>query len=65
MSYLHPSAKLLVKLGSLVVHADEALSPDAHDYDRLAFRQLLEDPDVKEWIKGMAGMALLPVKRKT
>lgn len=61
---LQPSPALLVKLGSIAVHVDEFLSPDGHDFDRIAIVQLLQDPEVKEWVKQMTGMAMLPVKRK-
>lgn len=64
MSYLHPSPKVLVKLGSIAVHADEALSPDGHKFDLVALRQLLKDEEVVEWLKGMDGLALIPKKRK-
>lgn len=56
-----PSLSLLVKLGSIVVHADEYLSPSAHVFDLEALRVGLRDPEVQEWIKDMG--ALLPVKR--
>lgn len=53
---------LLIKLGSLVVHADELLSPDGRQADRIAIEGLLSDPEVIAWIKGMG--AMLPLKRK-
>lgn len=58
---MKPSAALLVKLGSAVVHADELTSPHGHDFDRTAIRTIVDDPDVKAWVKAMG--ALLPVKR--
>lgn len=58
-----PSIQLLVKLGSCIVHADEAMSPGGHHFDRTAFQQLLQDPDVSEWLKSMSAMAMLPRKR--
>lgn len=54
---------LLVKLGSLVVHADEFTSPNSHEFDRTAIRAGLEDPEVKEWIEAMTKQGFLPVKR--
>lgn len=51
----------LVKLGSIVVHADELTSPHGHAVDSVAIRSLLDDPDVKAWIKSMGPM--LPLKR--
>lgn len=60
-----PDAALLVKLGSIAVHADEMLSPDGHDFDRIALQGLIADPQVKEWLTGMDKLAMLPVKRST
>jgi hypothetical protein len=60
---LSPSPQLLIKLGSALVHADEFLSPSGHPVDRNAFDTVMKDSEVKEWIKGMAKLALLPVKR--
>lgn len=54
----------LIKLGSALVHADEYLSPDGHDFDRTTFYGLLKDPEVSEWIKRLSEAALLPQKRK-
>lgn len=59
---LRPSLKLLVKLGSIAVHADEMLSASGEAIDRLELEQLLLDADVQQWIKDMG--ALLPLKRK-
>ena len=57
-----PSLALLSKLGSITVHAEEMLSPDDHEFDRVALGALLADPEVQQWIKSMG--ALLPKKRK-
>jgi hypothetical protein len=62
---LSPSASLLVKLGSIVRHSEELLSPDGHDFDRASIGSLLGDPEVVEWMAAADGMALLPVRRKT
>lgn len=59
-----PSLSLLVKLGSIIVHADEYLSADSHEYDQIAFRQTLKDEEVQTWLKQMSDQGLLPVKRK-
>lgn len=61
---LKPSAQLLIKLGSIAVHAEEFLSSDSHDFDRIALTTGLADPQVQEWIKAMDKMAFLPKKRK-
>lgn len=60
---LNPSAGVLVKLGSIMVHAEEILSPGAHEFDLAALRQLLADPEVVAWRTEADRLALLPVKR--
>jgi len=60
---LEPSLSLIVKLGSIVVHADEATSPGAHELDVRAIRAGLADEEVSEWLDKMNALALLPVKR--
>jgi cystathionine beta-lyase family protein involved in aluminum resistance len=60
---LKPSPALLCKLGSLIVHADELLSPSGHPYDRTAFVEGLKDAEVTEWINQMHAMSMLPRKR--
>jgi hypothetical protein len=64
MDPLKPSAALLCKLGSVIVHCDEMTSADGHHFDRVAMQNLLADSDVKEWLDAMGRMAFLPVKRK-
>ena len=39
-----PSLALLVKLGSIAVHAAEYISPDGHPFDKNAIQSLLDDP---------------------
>lgn len=63
MNALTPSPALLAKLGSIIVHADEAASVHGHEFDRVAFRALLADPEVREWIEHMETLAMVPVKR--
>lgn len=60
---LAPPSTVLIKLGCAIMHADEALSANAHPLDVIAFRTLLEDPAVVEWIQAMNALAFLPVKR--
>ncbi len=60
---LRPDMGLLIKLGSIAVHADEFTSLGGHEVDQLALRQGLDDPDVKAWLAKMTEMALVPVKR--
>lgn len=61
---LKPTAQLLIKLGSIIVHQQELNSPDGHYMDKSALDSLLGDEEVKEWMAGMDKMAFLPVKRK-
>ena len=58
-----PSLALLVKIGSIAVHADEILSPHRHAVDVDAIKTLLDDAEVREWLAQMSKSALLPVKR--
>ena len=58
---LKPSAALLSKLGSIVAHAEELLSPKGHPVDRNALQTLVDDQEVRTWIKQMG--PLLPLKR--
>jgi hypothetical protein len=55
------SLGLAVKLGSIVVHADELTGLDGRELDRQVIRQALADPEVIQWVKDMG--CLLPVKR--
>lgn len=63
-SFLSPSVTLLVKLGSIVVHADEFTSPGGHEFDLSTMRQLIADPEVAAWIAAGTKSAMLPVKRR-
>lgn len=60
---LKPSVGVLVKLGSIIVHMEEAMSDKAHRFDISALESCLNDPEVKEWVKAMDAMAFLPLKR--
>ena len=63
MNAFDPSPALLTKLGSLIVHADEFMSDDGHQFDLAAFRTLMEDGEVMEWLTEMHIAGLLPVQR--
>jgi hypothetical protein len=63
MDEFSPPITVLVKLGSIAVHADEMLSPGGHDFDRVALQGLLADPEIVEWLAGMDRMAMVPKKR--
>lgn len=58
---LKPSLPLLCKLGSIVVHAEEFLSPSGHSLDLEVLKNLFQDAEIRKWIKDMA--VYLPVKR--
>lgn len=60
---LKPSARLLSKIGSLIVHAEEMVSPDGHFVDATVLTALMNDPEVRNWIAAMG--PLLPQKRNT
>ena len=53
----------LVKLGSIVVHADELTSPGGHEVDKVALRSLLTDPEVMEFLGKFDAAGFLPKKR--
>ncbi len=63
MNCLKPSAQLLIKLGSIIVHQQELSSANGHYMDKAALDSLLSDPEVIAWMKEMDSMALLPKKR--
>ena len=63
MNAFRPSTQLLCKLGSVVVHAEELLSPSGHAFDRTALDALLCDHEVCEWLARMRELALIPEKR--
>jgi hypothetical protein len=58
-----PSLPVLMKLGSIVVHAQEFFSAYSHPADRIALEVLLGDEEVVEWLKQMAAMSLVPLRR--
>lgn len=60
---LQPSPQLLTKLGSIVAHVEEMLSPHGHTFDKLAIEPLLRDPSVQHWMRQMQDLALVPLKR--
>jgi hypothetical protein len=63
MDPLKPSAGLLCKIVSAVVHADEMREPGAHHFDKIALDKVLDDPEVKEWVEAMTVGGFAPVKR--
>jgi hypothetical protein len=61
MSSLVLSLTLASKLASIVVHADELLSPGGHVVDHVALIATVRDPEVQAWLRGLGPLA--PVKR--
>jgi hypothetical protein len=61
-NWLTLTPALAVKIGSLIVHTDEYLSPGGHEYDGVAIKDLLSQDDVQAWLKSFP-LAMLPVKR--
>lgn len=64
MDCLKPKTSILIKLGSIAVHADEATGKNAHEFDVTALRALLQDNEIIAWLKQMDEMALIPKKRE-
>lgn len=64
---LKPSATLLIKLGSAMIHAEELIETkydiSSRIFDEAAFNTVAQDPEVVEWVKQMGPM--LPRKRST
>lgn len=60
---LAPPPALLIKLGSIIVHYEEMLSPGGHGLDKIALDDLLNDAEVKDWLETMDRGAFLPKKR--
>lgn len=58
-----PPIALLVKLGSIVVHADEAVSDGSHQFDTAAIKSLVSDREVQAWLASMDAASFLPVRR--
>ncbi len=62
---LKPSATLLIKIGSAMIHAEEMIETKFKnaEFDIPAFKTVAEDPETIAWIKAMG--PLLPRKRST
>ena len=58
-----PSFRVLIALGSIIVHYEELLSNTGHPADQVAIDFLRDQSDVKEWFDKMNQFAFLPVKR--
>ena len=60
---MRPSVSLAAKLGSIIVHIEEAAGQEGHVFDLMTVRSLIADSEVQQWLKKMRKAALLPVKR--
>lgn len=60
---LKPGTALIAKVGSILVHLEEARSKDGHHYDWAALDALMVDPEVQEWLDGLRKLTLVPRKR--
>jgi hypothetical protein len=58
-----PPVALLAKIGSILVHIEEASGEGGHEFDWIAIRSLLADREVQEWLDGMGLAGLVPRKR--
>ena len=63
MEALKPSPSILSKLGSLVIHIEESMNSKGHIFDMITVKSIIEDEEVKEWLKAMDKLALIPKKR--
>lgn len=54
---------LRLKLGSIIVHIEEALSANAHGFDLHAIAGLIQDQEIRRFMEETAKMGILPVKR--
>ena len=54
---------ILIKLGSIAVHAKELISPQGHEFDRQAIIGLLADKEVREFLDNKDHAIFLPLKR--
>jgi hypothetical protein len=57
-------ASLAAMVGSILVHVEEGLSDDGHQFDWGAVKALLAQPDVRAWVDSLEKIALVPKKRK-
>lgn len=63
ISFTSPGLGLLVKIGSIARHCEEAISGNGHVFDMEAVKSLLTDPEVKAWMEAGDSLAFLPVLR--
>lgn len=58
-----PPIALLVKLGSIAVHVDEAMSNQGHPFDIEALKTLSADRELQAWLASMDSAGFLPIRR--
>lgn len=61
---LRPTLGLLVKLGSIARHVEEASGPAPSPLDLEVASSLARDPEVSDWLQAADRYALLPVTRR-
>ena len=54
---------LQAKIGSVLIHFEEASSRAGRLIDEETIRVLMQDAEVRRWMDGLRELALLPVKR--
>lgn len=57
------SLTLLIKLGSIAIHAEELISPTGHIFDKGALRGLLQDKEIRELLNNPNFKVFFPEKR--
>lgn len=64
MSDLQPSVSVGILLASLAVHVEELMSPTGNaEFDGVAIRGILANPEVKAYLDTLRPLSLLPEKR--
>lgn len=63
MSIPQPTPEVGMKLASLVMHADEAMSSDGRTVDIEVFKTCLKDDEVQSYLQELDALALLPLRR--
>lgn len=62
----NPPIRLLAKIGSIIVHADELTGKHGSKVDAEAIRNLLDDGEICDWLRGLEVQypGALPRKRR-
>ena len=59
-----PSPQVGIKLASLVIHAEEAISPQGLPIDLDVFAVGMRDPDLRAYMEELDALGLLPLRRE-